>query len=522
MNAALDMSMDPRALLAECDRAEVAEGGLAAFAKLAWPIVQGEVVWSWHMDLVCAHLEAVSRGECKRLVINIPPGHSKSMLVSVLWPAWDWIKRPKRKWMFTSFDSTLSLRDAGYSKELIQSEWYQERWGEYADPEALKRYGLEPVIVGAETISYSDSNPSRRKKKSARTDAASQFYTRQNGLRFSTFFGGKATGWHADIQVCDDPTKPRDIQEGGEKARKALQRTRATWKGTYSSRKANAVEFARVVIMQRLHDADLAADCIADGYTHVCLPTEYDPDRHCATPWGEDPRTEEGELLCPERFPREVVDEIKSKDMSAMDYAAQHDQNPLPEGGSLFQLSWFKQRWTVLPAGIRLIMSVDATFKDSVGSDFVCVQVWGVKGAQYYLIDQRCERMDISGTMQTIVDMRRKWPRIGQVLIEDKANGSAIMTLLRTKVPGMIAVEPEGGKFARASRAEPFIRAGNVILPEDAEWVSDFTTQMTRFPMAAHDDMVDCCSQALNWLTGKNPSQRLADAMKNVREGRLG
>lgn len=516
---ALAPSFDPRAVLAECDRAEVAEGGLAAFARLAWPIVQGEVVWTWHMDLICKHLEAVSRGECKRLVINVPPGHSKSMLVSVLWPAWQWIYDPGHKWMFTSFDSTLSLRDAAFSKELIQSEWYQERWGQYANPADLKRYGIEPVIVGAETVTHSDTNANRR-KKSSRTDAASQFYTNKNGMRFSTFFGGKATGWHATTQVCDDPTKPRDIQDGGEKARKALQKTISTWKGTYSSRKANARDFRRVVIMQRLHDADLAAECIKDGYTHLCLPTEYDPDRHCKTPWGEDPRTVKGELLCPERFPQEVVDEIKSKDMSAMDYAAQHDQNPLPEGGALFQRSWFARRWTVLPAGIRLIGSVDATFKDSAGSDFVCAQVWGAHGAEYYCVDQVCARMDISGTMQTIRDLRKKWPRIGQWLIEDKANGSAIVTLLRKEIPGMLAVEPEGGKFARASRAEPFLRSGNVLFA-DEPWVLDLIEQCTRFPMGAHDDMVDTLSQALLFLTGRTANKTLSAAMANVRAGKV-
>jgi predicted phage terminase large subunit-like protein len=537
---------------AELDRALVAKGGLSAFVQLSWGQVEpATLAWSWHMDLVCKHLAAVSRGECRELVINIPPGMSKSLLTCVFWPAWDWIDHPGRKWMFTSFDGQLSLRDAARCKDLVMSRWFQERWGFLADPRDLARWGLKPVgIIGANNDKLSGRKKATRRRKlttrsdydeireaneaagasdaaenhSARADSSSEYYTTSLGLRFSTFFGGKATGWHADIQVCDDPTKPRDVQDGGDRARKALERTEKTWKGTYSNRTANKKTFARVVIMQRLHTRDLAGICIAAGYTTVILPTEFDPARACKTAWGQDPRTERGELLCPLRVGPEEVAKMKATGYSPRDYVAQEQQAPNPEDGAIFLRSWYALRWTSIPAGARFFLSVDCAFKDEQGSDYVVIQVWARAGANYYLCDQARGHWDILATCHKIKAVCARWPKVKTKLVEDKANGSAVLQMLRKQVPGLVAIEPEGGKIARANAVEWLHRGGNVWLPandftdaDEENCVEQWIEEHVAFPRGQHDDSVDTGTQALNYGEGKTGrGRRLAAAMDDL------
>jgi predicted phage terminase large subunit-like protein len=504
------LTMDPKAILAECDRAEVAEGGLAAFVRLAWHLVESTpLVWEPHLDLVCAHYEAVSRGECRELVVNVPPGCSKSTITNVFWVAWDWIRNGWRKWIFTSYSHSLTLRDALKCANLVNSEWYQARFGLSADRAALAGYGWKPVAIGPKDAEHP-----------AKSVKSSLHWTTQGGLRLSTMFGGAVTGYHGHILVADDPIKPQDIQNGGDQARGALEKVTTRWTQTFSSRSADPKTFARVIIMQRLHENDLAGFAVGAGATHLRLPMEYEAKDHCSTPWGEDWRREDGELLAPGRFPRSVV-ESRKVGVSARDYAAQYQQRPSPESGAIFMRGWFQRRWSALPAGIRLIMSVDATFKESSDADFVVAQVWGVHGGEFYLVDQVRGRMDISGTMQAIRDLRRKWPRIGQILIEDKANGPAIISLLRREMHGILPVEPEGGKEARANAAEPCWRAGNVLLP-DEPWVGEFIEEHVKFPVGSHDDQVDAGTQALIFMTGKGSRKSLTQAMKNVREGKFG
>ena len=192
----------------ELDRRLVmGRGGLYRYMKKAWPEVEAQAfVEGWHLEEVCAHLEAVSRGEIDRLIINIPPGCTKSLSVSVFWPTWDWITRCDRKFMYASFDASLSQRDALRAKDLVRSKWYQERWGLAASPQGLERVGVRvPVAIVGE---------------GGKQNTAGIYWTSGGGFRFSTSEGGKATGWHAHIQVIDDPTKPLDVQEGGNTAKK--------------------------------------------------------------------------------------------------------------------------------------------------------------------------------------------------------------------------------------------------------------------------------------------------------------
>lgn len=485
------------------DRELVRKGGLFQFMRLAWPIIEtAEFTPGWHHEEVCKHLEAVSRGEIRRLVINIPPGFTKSVLVSVLWPAWDWITYPGHKFMFASFDLSLSQRDALRSKELVKSPWFQRRWGFDANPDALHDMGLNPLAVI---------------ENDARQSTNSIFWNTQGGLRFSTSVGGRATGWHAHRQIVDDPTKPNDLQGGGKKAAAALARTDEWWNTTMATRKADPRDFARVIMMQRLHSADLAGIAEAAGdYVMLRLPMRFDEKKKCLTKWGGDRRTKHGALLWPERYDEESVKTLE-KDLGPYNKQAQLQQDPTPEGGSIFERDWLNKRVDKIPAGSVWWQSWDCTFDDTDGSDFVVGQVWAKHESRYYLVDQVRGRMSFTATCRAIEDLAAKWPKSSaRILIENKANGPGIINTLRNKFSGIIGWNPgTRSKAGRAWAVTGLFEAGDVFIREGQSWISDYVDELVKFPKSENDDQVDATTQAiLYWIRPKK--SKLDKAMKNV------
>ncbi len=478
----------------EFDVAAVARGGLLEFFKRAWAVVrpQDKLSVGWHHGLMCKAFEALLREEpeAEKGVCNVPPGSSKSLLTSVFLPAFAWGpgKRPDWRVGYGSFDVNLSFRDSSLCKDLIRSEWYQRRWGFKADPEMLKRYGLVPVTAGQEN--------------SALTDSASIWYTSGGGLRFATSTGSKATGWHFHAFFVDDPTKPDTIKGGGDQARDALKRTQEWWTQTISSRRVNPNYFGRWVIMQRLHTEDLAAYAIKEGYTAIVVPARHELARPCTTPWGDDPRTEEGEIFWPERFADKGLSDLERS--LGQHARAQYQQDPIPDGGSIFRPAWLSNLYRVLPAGMDAwLSSWDCTFSGKGNADYVVGQVWARKGADYYLVEQVRFRGGLPETVAAIKRIRERFPKAIRTLIEAKANGPAVMQVLEGKLSGLVAVEPEGGKVARAHEASVYFEAMNVHLPEGAEWLQDYISEFLAFPQGAHDDCVDATTQALNLF---NPS----------------
>lgn len=490
---------------ADLDRALVDKGGLYTFMRIAWAQVESApFVGGWHLEELATHLEAASRGDITRLVINIPPGMGKSLTVGVFWHVYDWIKNGGRKWMFASFDASLSQRDAMKAKALIRSRWFQERWGLLADPKKLRDRGITPVGV----VDSADKQ-----------NTATIYWSTGGGLRFSTSVGGRSTGWHAHIQVVDDPVKPKDVQTSGKSSWAVLKNANEWWANTMASRKADPEFFIRVVIMQRLHEMDLAGLCIRDGYTHLCLPMELKeaPKR---TFLGGDRRTQVGELLCPARYSKKAVDETR-KDMGPMVASAQLDQNPVPAGGSIIKTTWLMKRWRALPANVRWLLSFDFTFKDSESSDYVVGQVWAYTSGEFFLVKEVRDQLDFVSSLQLVKDLRAEFPQARRILIEDKANGSAIENKLRKKIPGLILVEPMGGKEARLNAVSGLFEAGNVYLPEGQPWVGEYVVELSRFPKWPNDDRVDATSQALVYITDKasrNSKKRAALAYKEAME----
>ncbi len=488
--------MPPLPKLAELDKELVRRGGLRAFVKLAWPLVEPRtLLWGWHLDEICVHLEAVSRGECKRLLINIPPGFSKTLITNVLWPAWDWLSHPTRKFISASYGADLAHGAAKRMRELVQGDWFQERWG--------KPYG---VWI-----------PTRAERK------IGNFKNNCGGFRFSTGVGGGVIGWHADVHIYDDPHKTDEVQGSADAVNANLEKVRTWYRETIASRAVDLKALAKVLIMQRLHENDLSGVCLAEGgWTHLCLPIAYTttgtklislPSR---TPWGGDRREVEGEMLCEARVSAET-NEAQRITMGSHAHAAQYGQVPSNSDGNVIKRTWLGKVWTALPAGGRWIQSWDMAFKAADSSSFVVGQVWYYKDGEYFLVDQVREQMGFSATVQAVITLSAKHPKALAKIVEAKANGPAVVDVLSKKVSGLLLVEPEGGKEARLQAVSPLFEAGNVYLPDPATapWVHDYIEELATFPGAPKDDQVDCTSQALLHLSLKTTN--LAKAMAQMR-----
>jgi predicted phage terminase large subunit-like protein len=472
---------------------ELANRGLRHYIKVAWEQVEpnNPYVPNWHIDAICEHLEAVLDGEIKRLVINVPPGTMKSLTCAVFFPTWAWTQEPQTRFIFGCYNDNLSRRDSRKCRRLIGSKWYQERWG--------YRYRILDT------------------RKDKAEDSSRIFHTNEGGFRLITSIAGGVTGEHAHIQVVDDPLKPLEVTGSLAISKTALERVLTWWTDTMSTRMVSK-HSARVIIMQRLHMGDLAGEMLRrGGYEHLCLPMRYEPKRRCMTSLGEpDPRTEEGELLDPERYPEEAVATLE-EELGPRGTAAQLQQDPTPASGNLFKRKQFNY-YTKRPPCTQMLQSWDCTFKDLETSDFVVGQVWGIFEGDYYLLAQRRGRFSVSTTCAEIKKMTKRFPKAVSKLVEDKANGPAVVTLLKKKVPGLKLVNPLGGKEARANAVEPLFDAGNVYLPDPsiAPWIKEYEEEMVAFPAGLHDDQVDATTQALNELYKKS-IDRLKAAMAAVR-----
>ncbi len=275
--------------------------------------------------------------------------------------------------------------------------------------------------------------------------------------------------------------------------------------------------------MQRCHQQDLGGHLLEQGgFEHLCLPAEYEGPTRPTSIGFADPRQEHGELLWPERFGPKEIEELK---VSLGSYAAagQLQQRPSPAGGGLIKRHWFRfwqpRGMNFPPVIVRLpdgtqasitaieapyhvdeqIQSWDCAFKDLQTSDYVVGQVWARLGSAYLLGDQVRARMDCPTTVKAVRELSQKWPGTLAKLIEDKANGSAVIQMLAQEIPGILPVNPSGGKIARAAAVSPLIEAGNVYLPHPlyAPWVNDFIEECAAFPNGAHDDQVDAMTQAI-------------------------
>ena len=315
------------------------------------------------------------------------------------------------------------------------------------------------------------------------------------GGQISTGIGGSITGEGADLLIVDDPYKNHEMAFSEVQREKVFNE----WQNTLLTRLHKGASV--IVVQTRWHEDDLV------GRLLKAEPEKWDLINFPAIAEDHDIlKREIGDPLCPELGFDEEWAENKHFEVGSKVWASLYQQRPSPESGDFFKRDWI-QFYKVLPELEEIMISVDASFKDKKGSDFCVIQVWGKKGANKYLIDQVRDRMAFPATVAAIRSVAAKYPKAHAKLIEDKANGTAVIDYLKNEITGMIPVEPQGGKESRASAISPQWEAGNVYLPHpsNAFWINDFIEELVQFPNAKHDDMVDAMTQALaRWQTALN------------------
>lgn len=320
--------------------------------------------------------------------------------------------------------------------------------------------------------------------------------------------GGGITGMGGNILLLDDVLKDRASADSP-----TIRQTVWDWyTSTLYTRLAPGGGI--IIINTRWHMDDLsgrllAAEAAGDGdkWQVINFPAIAEQD---------EPHRKAGEALDPARYSLEQLQKIKAA-IGSRDWEALYQQHPTPDGGAVFREEWFR-RWkpTDIPNRFEVVaMSWDMTFKSSDSSDYVVGQVWGKQGAQFFLLDQVRGRWSFTETVEQFMKLSEKWPHASRKYIEDKANGPAVIDTLKRKISGIIPVEPDGSKTARAYAVTPLLEAGNVLLPPPGmySWTDDLISELLQFPAGAHDDQVDALTQALRMLTAK-PGLHISTALR--------
>ncbi len=467
----MQVRLTPADLLA-CER-ELGKRCLADFARMAWPVLEPatDLKWGWALDAICEHLEAVSQGQTTNLLMNVPPGSMKSLLTGVIWPAWEWIVRPELRFLGTAHKQDLAIRDNLKCRRLIQSAWYQERW---------------PIELTG------DNNQKMRFENSA------------TGFREAMAFEGM-TGARGDRVILDDP---HSVDDANSVAKLASGVT--TFREALPSR-VNNDKSAIVIIMQRLNEADISAVAIELGYDHLCIPMRYEPGRSKWFVGSGDPRTTEGELMFPERFPEEQVAKLE-RTMGSYAVAGQLQQRPAPRGGGIIKTSWF-QSYTAPPALEWRAIYADTAQKTGQENDYSVFECWGrsVTG-QAVLLDLHRGKWEAP---ELLAEARSFWLKhsntpgapLRAMKVEDKVSGTGLIQTLRREGIPVLAIQRNRDKISRAHDAAPFIESGNVLVPEWAHWLEAFMAEVATFPSGANDDQLDPMFDAIGEVQ-RQPAER--------------
>lgn len=457
----------------------LAEKSLLDFVEIGWRYIDpADFVSNWHIGAVAEHLEAVANGDIRRLIINVPPRHMKSLSVSVAFPAWVWAQKkrspltgPGVGFLSTSYAQHLSVRDNVKCRRLIDSPWYQRGWGE--------RFKLT-----------TDQNTKIR------------FENDKGGYRIASSVDGTATGDGGDIIIVDDPISAGDALSATIRAS-----TNEWFDNTMSTRLNDPKTGAYIVIMQRLHENDLVGHVLAkedaSDWTVLCLPARYESDHPRV--YAGDPRTVDGELLWPERMPEA---ELAKREIALGSYgaASQLQQRPAPrEGGML------KRRWLEIvdaaPAGLHECRAWDlAGTVAAAGRDpdwTVGVKMGKAKDGFLFILDIvrfRGSPAEVERTIRNTAERDGKGCLV-RIPQDPGQAGKAQVSSLTRLLSGFIvhAIPPTGSKETRAMPFAAQCEAGNVRIVK-AAWNDALFDEIEVFPLGKHDDQVDALADAFRAL----------------------
>lgn len=456
---------------------------------------------NWHHKALCTIMMDIHKGDLLHTIINIPPRYTKTETVIKLFPAWCYAKNPKCNFFHVSYSDALAQDNSSAVKSILESIEFQQRW-----------------------------NVPLRKD----TTAKKKWKTIEDGEFGATAAGGQVTGFGAGVLgseefsgafLIDDPIKPDDAKS--DTIRNSIN---ARFNETFKSR-LNDKRTPMIIIMQRLHEDD-PTGYLLDGnteleFTHINLPAinEDGPSKY--------DQRKIGQALWPFKHDENDLEQMRIK--SAMVYAGQYQQSPAPKEGNIFKdkhVNYYK----TLPENIFYkVHSWDMTFKEKSKSkngkvDFVVGTEWGKQsetGRIYLFPDMVKARMGFSATLEAVHMFVKKHPDYKAILIEDKANGSGIIDMLKKpytddngnkypKLKRVVEVEPNGSKEERLESQIPLYSTKEIWLPHPsiAPWVEDYVNEHKVFPNGKNDDQVDSGTQAVQHLDELGSGGSMKDANK--------
>ncbi len=493
-----------RGALRRLVHAQELRNDLADYMRWAWPLSHKEPLqWNWHLGAITEHLEACKLGQIKRLLVNEPPRHLKSWTASVAFPSWWWADDPTVQFLAATSDKDVVFRDADAQRDLCKSPEYQ----------AMFRPTWDFKSAG----------------DGSKQEAKGYYRNTAGGHRISKVMGQKGQGVDADVILIDDPLDSTDAYN--DKA--ALVEHVVTYRQKIISRLNNPATGIVVLFMQRVHQIDLAGVMIEEGgWEQLILPAEWDGKKRFTILGSYDPRTEEGELLFPARFPQDVLDQ-KKIDLTARGYAGQYQQLPAPATGAMVLKKWVHY-WTnpgapllcltcgkvhELPEMDYQLGSWDCSFgSKTADADYVVGQVWGAAGSNAYLQDQCRRKMSVPEMIEAMRTMNQDWENLRENVVEKKAAGKHVMETLATEIYGLHGFDPQGqSKEERLGSTLPRWEQGQIFLPhpqlasfqgKDYSWVQDvYVPELLMFNNGRYDDQVDTTSQALIRMREIGPTE---------------
>jgi predicted phage terminase large subunit-like protein len=469
-------------------QSELARRSLADFFRHSWHVLEPAtpLVWNWHLQAICDHVQALLEGKIpkRNLIINVPPGSSKSRIVSVCTTAWRWIDYPEWRGIYTSANPRNVMRDSTYCRQLIESNWYQQSF--------------------------------RPKWKFARDQNAKGLYRNTaQGFRQALGGGAAVTGDRANGLFMDD------MLDAAEAESKAAREQFVVWYPGFANRVSDMKTSTRCMIAQRLHENDPAGHLLKSGdWEHLVIRQEYElekvklDDQHSevrhrpATSIGwTDPRKTPGELMDPARFPADELAKELGR-LGTRGYAGQHQQRPAAAGGNIIKRDWLRYYKTprdskgdflapdliVKALGItRVLQGVDTALGEKQQNDYTADITGGEAPNKFFILGYLKEKMDAPTGKAAIVLQQAKWNAQG-VIIEggSSASGKAAAQTIRaeTRLP-VIEQAVTTDKVVGLNKVAPTVEAGVIYLPEDQAWVEGFVESLVNFPNMEHDDDVD-------------------------------
>ena len=411
------------------------------FTKASWGSIEPGVEFqnNWHIDAISEHLQAVVEGNIKRLIINVPPRHMKSISVAVCLPAWTWTRQPDKKFLDASYASSLSIRDSVKCRRLLDSRWYKAH---FEDTFKLT----------------SDQNQKQR------------FENDKTGARIATSVDGALTGEGGDIIVIDDPHNVRESESSA-----VREGVLEWWDQAMQTRLNDRKTGAFIIIMQRVHERDLTGHILAneldDEWNHLCLPAKYEIGHPTPTRsflGFTDPRTKEGELLWPKRIDEKTLTSLE-KSLGSYASAGQLQQRPMPKGGGILRAEWWVP-WESedLPDIEYVLQSWDTAFSTKEKTSYSARTTWGVfkhKGMNCAIVlDMWYDRVSYPELRKIAQEAYYDYEP-DAVLIEKKASGQSLLQDLRIAGIPVIEYMPDRDKEARAHASSELLEDGRIYYP---------------------------------------------------------